>query len=91
MSQRDAAQAEILVWALCDVREKMISQMEWLEKHDRHRDAAALRRDIDEAESLITRLRRRYLGGEIRAPLPARQPSYGPPKHRVAAIQPGRV
>jgi hypothetical protein len=30
---RDAAQAEVLIRALCELRDKMISQMTRLEKH----------------------------------------------------------
>ena len=39
MGERDTAQAEVLVRALCDLRDKMISQMTWLEKHDARLDA----------------------------------------------------
>jgi len=37
MSRRNAAasaQAEVLIRAICDLRDKMIGQMNWLEKHD---------------------------------------------------------
>ena len=71
MGERDAAQAELLIRALCDLRDKMISQMTWLEKHISH--ATALRRDINEAQAHITRLQRRYLGGETAAPQRALQ------------------
>jgi hypothetical protein len=64
MGDRDRAQAEVLIWALCDLRDKMLSQMDRLEKHGSRREAAALRRDVNEAQALISRLRRRYLGGE---------------------------
>lgn len=73
MGERDTAQAEVLVRALCDLRDKMISQMTWLEKHDARLDAAALRRDINEAQAHITGLQRRYLGGDVRASQPTRQ------------------
>jgi hypothetical protein len=64
MGEQDAAQAEVLVRALCDLRDKMIGQMSVLEKHGSSLEAAGLRRDINEAQSHITRLRHRYLGGE---------------------------
>jgi hypothetical protein len=62
MGERDAAQAAQLIRALCDVRNKMISQLNWLEKHHARLDARALRRDINEAQTHITHLQRRYLG-----------------------------
>lgn len=67
MGERDAAQAAVLIRALSDVRDKMVSQVSWLEKHDSQLDAAALRRDINEAQAHIVGLQRRYLGGEIAA------------------------
>lgn len=70
IGEHDTAQAEMLIRAICDVRDKMISQMNWLENHDSQMDAAALRRDINEAQAHITRLHRRYLSGE--AVVPAR-------------------
>ncbi|MFZ1161678.1 hypothetical protein [Mycobacterium sp.] len=63
-ADRDAAQAEVLIQALCDLRDKMA----WLEKHDSQLDAAALRRDNNEAQAHIAQLQRRYLGGETLAP-----------------------
>lgn len=60
---RDAAQAEVLIRALCELRDKMISQMTRLEKHGSQLEAAALRRDLNEAQAHITRLHRRYSGG----------------------------
>jgi hypothetical protein len=62
MGERDAAQAAVLIRALSDVRNKMISQVSWLEKHDSPREAAALRRDINEAQAHIAALQRRYMG-----------------------------
>ena len=59
LGERDAAQAKLLIQALCDLRNKMISQMRWLEKHDSQLDAAALRRDINEAQAHIVHLQRR--------------------------------
>jgi len=73
MGERDAAQAAQLIRALCEVRDKMIARMTWLEKHGAKLDAAALRRDIDEAQGHITRLQRRYLGGAVQASQPLRR------------------
>jgi len=73
MGERDAAQAAQLIRALCHVRDKMISQVNWLEKHDAQLDARALQRDINEAQAHITRLHRRYLGGDVQASQPVRQ------------------
>ena len=67
MGERDAAQAVVLIRALSDVRDKMISRMTWLERHGAQLEAAALRRDINEAEAHIAGLQRRYVGGEIAA------------------------
>ena len=64
MGERDAAQAAQLTRALCEVRDKMISQITWLEKQDRQLDAA---------QAHITRLHRRYLGGDVQASQPVRQ------------------
>ena len=50
--ERDAAQAEVLIQALCDLRDKMITQMRWLEKHNSQLNAAALRRDINRIQSV---------------------------------------
>jgi hypothetical protein len=73
VGERDAAQAAQLIRALCEVREKMISQMTWLEKHDRQLDAAALRRDVHEAQAHIVGLQRRYLGRDVQASQPVRK------------------
>ena len=51
----------------------MISQVTRLEKHGRQLDGAALRRDINEAQSHITRLQRRYLSGDVSGSHPVRQ------------------
>ena len=67
IGERDAAQAVVLIRALSDVRDKMISRMTWLERHGAQLEAAALRRDINEAEAHIASLQRRYVGGEIAA------------------------
>lgn len=59
MGGQDAAQAEALVQVLSDVRDKMIGEVTRLEKHGSRLDAAALRRDINEAQIHINRLYRR--------------------------------
>ena len=74
MHERDAVQAEVLVRALGDLRDKMISQVNWLERHGcSPLHATALRRDINEAQGHITRLQRRYLGGAVQASQPLRR------------------
>jgi hypothetical protein len=69
----DAAQAAVLIRALGEVRDKMIGPVSWLEKHDSSLDAAALRRDINEAQAHIVGLHRRYLAGGIAASQGAQQ------------------
>ena len=76
MGERDAAQAAELIRALRELRDKMIDRVTWLEKHDRQSDAAALRRDVNEAQAHITHLHRRYLGRDIQAAQPVRQARY---------------
>jgi hypothetical protein len=75
VGERDAAQADQLIRALCDLRDKMINQTTWLEKHDAQLDATALRRDINEAQTHINRLQHRYLGASApqRVPQAPRQ------------------
>src|ERR1700743_3253912 len=73
MGERDAPQAAELIRALRELRDEMIDRMTWLEKHDRQSDAAALRRDVNEAQAHITRLHRRYLGGDVQASQPVRR------------------
>jgi hypothetical protein len=73
MGERDAAQAVVLIRALSDVRDKMIRRMTWLERHGAQLEAAALRRDINEAEAHIAGLQRCYLGGDVQASQPVRQ------------------
>jgi hypothetical protein len=73
MGERDAAQAAVLVRALCDLRDKMIGQVVWLEKHGSPLEATALRRDINEAQAHIIGLQRRYLGRAVQASQPVRQ------------------
>jgi hypothetical protein len=61
VGERDAAQAPQLIQALREARDKLISRMTWLEKHGAQLEAAALRRDVNEAQAHITRLQRRVL------------------------------
>jgi hypothetical protein len=73
MDRRDAAQAVELVRALRDQLHKMTRQLARLKRQDVtgtngrasaiRCEAAALRRDINEAQFLIDRLERRYLNG----------------------------
>jgi hypothetical protein len=76
MGECDAAQAAELIRVLRELRDKLIDRMIWLEKHDRQSDAAALRRDVNEAQAHITHLHRRYLGRDIQASQPVRQARY---------------
>jgi hypothetical protein len=74
----DSAQAWELIRALRDELHKMTSQLTWLEGQSVtsfasravviRSEAAALRRDIAEAQFHITRLQRRYLRGYRQAP-----------------------
>jgi hypothetical protein len=73
MGEHDAAQAEVLVRALCDLEDKMIGQVNWPKRHGPPLDATALRRDINEAQVHIIGLQRRYLGRGVRAFQPVRQ------------------
>jgi hypothetical protein len=77
MDQRDAAQAVELVRALRDQLHKMTRQLARLKRQHvtgtdgrasaMRCEAAALRRDINEAQFLIDRLERRYLNGSWHA------------------------
>jgi hypothetical protein len=60
VGERDAAQADQLIRALCDVRDDTIRRLSWLE--DSQLESAALRREINEAQAHINRLQHRYLG-----------------------------
>jgi hypothetical protein len=73
VGEQDAAQAAQLVRALCGLRDRMISQVNWLERRGAQLEAAALRRDVNEAQAHITRLQRRYLDGDVQASQPVRQ------------------
>ncbi len=79
MNARDAAQAVVLIRALSDVRDKMISRMTWLERHAQL-EAEALRRDINEAQAHIIGLQRRYLGGDVQASQPVEGTTLFPPQ-----------
>lgn len=79
IDDRDSAQAEALIRALSSVRAEMASRVTRLDKHNARRDAAALRRDINEAEAHISRLRSRYLG--IHDPQPS--PPVGPQRRSL--------
>src|SRR6516164_11354569 len=77
MGYYQAAQALELVRALRHQLDEMTSQLAWVKRQDVTRrngracamrlEAAALRRDIQEAKFLIDRLQRRYLNGDERA------------------------
>ena len=84
MRYRDAAQALELIRALRDQLHEMTTQLAWVERQDVTRrngrvcamrqEAAALRRDIQQAQFFIDRLQRRYLNGDERTqPHPARR------------------
>jgi hypothetical protein len=72
MEDCDAAQAAELVRALCEQVREMTAQLARIERQHltgrrgrpsaMRMEAAALRRDIKEAQALIDRLQRRYLG-----------------------------
>jgi hypothetical protein len=69
----DAAQAVELIRALRHQLQEMTTELAWVERQDvavrngracaLRMEAAALRRDIQEAQFLVDRLRRRYLSG----------------------------
>jgi hypothetical protein len=79
MDDCQAAQAVELVRALRHRLGEMTKQLAWVEHQDvtgrdgraraMRMEAAALRRDMQEAEVLIDRLQRRYLNGGDHAPL----------------------
>jgi hypothetical protein len=64
MDERNAAQAVVLVRALRDLLDEMTRRLVWLEHHGSRLEAAALQRDIHEAQAHINRLQRKYLSGE---------------------------
>ena len=77
MGYYQAAQALELVRALRHQLDEMTSQLAWVKRQDVTRrngracamrlEAAALRRDVQEAKFLIDRLQRRYLNGDGRS------------------------
>jgi hypothetical protein len=73
MGERDATQADQLIRALCEVRDKAIRQLAWLENRDSPLEVTALRRDVNEAQTHINRLQRRYLVEGLPVPQRARQ------------------
>ena len=85
MHESDAAQAAQLVRALRDQLREMTAQLTWADSRDvpgphghaTRLDAAALRRDIAEAQLHIDRLRRRYLHCDER---PQELPGGAPPR-----------
>jgi hypothetical protein len=90
MGDCQAAQAVELIRALRHQLHEMTTRLAWVERHDvtgrngracaMRMEAASLRRDIQEAESLIDRLQRRYLNGERTQQHPAgRQPPASAP------------
>ena len=68
MGERDAAQAVELVRALCDALHEMTHRLTWRERRGSPRQAAALRQDINEAQTHINRLQSRYLNRDRYAP-----------------------
>jgi hypothetical protein len=76
VGDHDAAQALELLRALRHELDEMTTQLAWVERQDvtgrngracaLRLEAAALRRDIREAQFLIDRLQRRYLNGDER-------------------------
>lgn len=64
MGEHDAAQAVELVRALCDLLGKLNRRLVWLEHHGSNMEAAALRRDVHEAQTHINRLESKYLRGD---------------------------
>jgi hypothetical protein len=95
VDERNAAQAVQLIRALRDQRHEMTRQLARLERQGvigtngrisatiRH-EAAALRRDIRQAQTLIDRLEHRYLNGDGRTQ--PRQPEH--PRRSTARLQP---
>jgi acyl-CoA reductase-like NAD-dependent aldehyde dehydrogenase len=76
IGEQDDAQAAQLVRALQDLLREMTRRLAGIEANDAAGDgtpetrseAAALRRDIDEAKGHIARLQRRYLSGAVSMP-----------------------
>jgi hypothetical protein len=56
-----------LIRALRDAIDQMTRRLTWLESRNAQLEAAALRQDINEAQTHINRLQRRYLIGDRHA------------------------
>ena len=67
MGERDAARAVELIRALCDAMDEMTRRLTWQESRGAQLEAAALRQDINDAQTHINRLQRRYLNGDRHA------------------------
>jgi hypothetical protein len=88
MHDCDSAQAAELIRALRDQLREMTHHLAWVESldvpgpngHALRLEAAALRRDIAEAQSHIDRLQRRYLSGGERI---QQRSAGGPPRAMV--------
>jgi hypothetical protein len=105
MDEVDAAQAVELIRALRDQLHQMTHQLSGLDRHDVvgtngrasgfRSEAAALRRDIDEAKGLIDRLQSRYLNSDAHAPRRApdtrRLPSGHPHREVTGTARIGRA
>jgi hypothetical protein len=68
MGDSDAAQAVELIRALWDAIDEMTRRLTWQEGRGAQLQAAALRQDINDAQTHINRLQRRYLNGDRHAP-----------------------
>ena len=86
MGDCDAAQAVELIRALCDQLREMTHHLAWVDSRDvtttsqagaKRLEAAALRRDIAEAQMHIDRLQHRYFSGDTHA---QQGPAAGPPR-----------
>jgi hypothetical protein len=69
MGEHDAAQAVALVRALRDLLGELNRRLAWLEQGGSRLEAAAVRRDIYEAQTHINRLERKYLRSDEHAPV----------------------
>ena len=70
VGERDAAQAAELVRAMCELLDRMSRQLIRLERQGSQLEAAALRRDIQDAQTHINRLESRYRLGTSTAVAP---------------------
>jgi hypothetical protein len=67
MGDSDVVQAMELIRALRDATDEMTRRLTLLESCNAQLEAAALRQDINEAQTHINRLQRRYLNGDKHA------------------------